>query len=226
MNLESLIEQFRVLAKDRSAPYLVETQDVVDWLNEAEAEAAIRKRLIRDDTTAEVCEIDLTVGTRKYALHPSVYEIINIRLLPGNGDETRDFTLRSREWLDANQPSWRTWHTTQRIPARIAIQDDTTITLAGFVELDDKLLIECYRTPLVPMEADDSEPEIHGMHHLKLVQWALHRAFSVPDNDLFDPQKSERAEQEFTKYFGLRPDADARRKTRIDVPHHNVSPLI
>ena len=77
----------------------------------------------------------------------------------------------------------------------------------------------------VPANPDDPstiwpEPEIHQAHHEHLIQWALHRAFSVPDSELFDPDRARLAEEEFTAYFGPLPDSDMRRKTREDVQHY------
>ena len=69
------------------------------------------------------------------------------------------------------------------------------------------------------MELDGDVPEINQIHHVHLIQWALHKAYSVPDSEFFDPNRSALAEQEFTDYFGPRPDSDVRRITREDVPH-------
>lgn len=226
MTLQELIDEFRVLARDTvMKPPLFKTEHITNWLNEAQMEACIRGRLLREDAMPAFCSIALSVGTHTYKLNPLVYEIISMWVQPGNGDEARPITLRSREWMDAYMPTWRTWDTTQRIPSGIAIQNDTSIRLAGYVEAGDMLMLECYRMPKT-MASPSDKPEIHEMHHLKLVQWALHRGFSVPDNETLDPNRSKDAEKEFTKYFGPRPTSDARRKTRIDVPHHNVAPLI
>lgn len=69
------------------------------------------------------------------------------------------------------------------------------------------------------MAGIDDVPEIAAIHHEYLVQWALYRAFSVPDTETFDPNRAAIAEREFTQYFGLRPDSDLRRITREDTPH-------
>lgn len=227
MTLQELIQEFRALAKDTvHNPYLFKDLDVVRWLNEGQMEAAIRGRLLREDTWPAVCEVPLIVGTRAYKLHKLVYEIISIRISPGNGDRPRNITLHSREWMDANRYDWREWADTVRIPASTVIQDDTSIRLAGYSEAGDKLIIECYRLPkTMQLSQQGDSPEIHEMHHSKLVQWALHRAFSIPDADTFDAGKSGDAEKEFTKYFGPRPRSDARRRTRIDDPHHTTGYL-
>lgn len=216
MTLEDLIRRFRVLSLDNATPPFWADEDVTDWLNEAQNEACIRARLIREDELAAVCSIALTPGIHTYALSPLVYEIISMWVKPASGIN-RPVTLRSREWLNHHLPEWR--ECTR--PAEIAIQDDTTVRIVGTVEVGDTLELECYRLPLRPMANDTDKPEIHTMHHGHLVQWALHRAFGVPDADSFDPTKSARAEAEFTKYFGIRPDADARRDTRTDQVQHN-----
>ena len=63
----------------------------------------------------------------------------------------------------------------------------------------------------------------HKAHHEHLIDWALHKAFSVVDSETFDSQRAELAEAAFTRYFGPLPDSDLRRTTRMDVPHHNAS---
>lgn len=218
MTLEELIRRFRTLAVDKVQPYLFDDEDVIDWLNDAQRQACIRGRLLREDANPAVCEIALTPGQRTYPLHKSVYEIINARIVPGNGDRARTVFLASREWMDGNMPDWRD----EQGQAEFAIQDDTSIRVVGVITTGDKLVIECYRTPLKVLANDVDKPEIHEAHHEHLIQWALHKAFSVVDADTFDPQRSDRSEAAFTNYFGRMPDSDLRRMTREDVPHHNA----
>lgn len=221
MTLEELIRRFRTLAVDKVQPYLFDDEDVIDWLNDAQRQACIRGRLLREDANLAVCEIALTPGQRTYPLHKSVYEIINARIVPGNGDRARTVFLASRELMDGNMPDWRD----EQGQAEFAIQDDTSIRVVGVITTGDKLVIECYRTPLKVLANDVDKPEIHEAHHEHLIQWALHKAFSVVDADTFDPQRSDRSEAAFTNYFGRMPDSDLRRMTREDVPHHNAAIL-
>ncbi len=220
MTLEDLIRRFRTLAVDKVQPYLFADEDVTDWLNDGQRQACIRGRLLREDDNQAVCEIALTPGQRTYQLHKAVYEIINARIVPVSG-RSRPVFLASREWMDENMPGWRDDHG----PAEFAIQDDTSIRVSGAITAGDKLAIECYRTPLKMLANDTDKPEIHEAHHEYLIQWALHKAFSVVDADTFDPQRSDRSEAAFTRYFGNLPDSDMRRITREDVPHHNVGVL-
>lgn len=221
MTLQDLIRRFRVLAKDTIEPCLWSAENITDWLNDAQAQACIRGRLIREDSLVSVCQISLNSLEYRYRLHPSVYELINVRLIPVSGDKPRFLRLVSREWLDAEYPDWRD----SQEPAAFVIQDDTRIRVVGVFETGDLIRMECYRLPMVAMVNDDDTPEIHRSHHEHLIQWALHKAFSIPDTESVDPTRSALAEAAFTRYFGILPDSDMRRSTREDVPHHNVAIL-
>jgi len=214
MNLEGLIRRFRTKARDTATPYLFGDEEVTDWLNDAQEQACIRGRLILEDAAEEVIRIDLTPGTGAYALHESVYEIVTAHILwPGmDRDDIKPLSIVTREWLNKYQPKWRE----DSQPARWAIQDDTRIRIVGTFPEDAWLQLECYRLPLYPMVSDADEPEIHRAHHEHLIDWALHEAYSIPDTEVFDPEKSRRAEAEFTTYFGPLPDSGLRRETRHD----------
>lgn len=222
LSLADLIRSFRTLSNDRVEPFFSSDDEVKQWLNEAQAQACVRGRLIREDELEGVCRVPLTAGKHTYALHPSVYELIHLWVVPGSAaGRIRPVDLKSREWLDAEFAEWRQLDR----PACMAIQDDTTIRMVGTVETGDALVLECYRLPLKPLVHTSDKPEIHAMHHQHLVQWALHRAFGIPDADFFDADRSGLAEREFTKYFGPLPDSDARRTTRVDQAHHNKAIL-
>ena len=222
MTLADLIRRFRVLAVDTAEPYFSADVDVKAWLSDAQDQAAMRSRLLLEDENPGVCRITMTVGKHTYKLHASLYELVRLRY-QSVADPTlsKPIKLVSREWLDANVPDWRD----QQGEICYAIQGDTTIRLVGVPVEAGVLLIEGYRLPFDPLEDDGDEPEIHAAHHEKLIQWALHRAFSVPDADTFDPNRSAAAEAEFTRYFGPMPDANLRRITREDTPHVNVAYL-
>ena len=215
MTLEDLIRRFRVLASDTKDPPFWSDEDVTDWLSDGQVQACVRGRLLREDENNSVCRIALEPGRQVYKLHRSVYELIDVRIKPSIGS-SRPLKLVTREWLNAEMPDWRdcNW------PAQFAIQDETRLRIVGTIEEGDALRIECYRLPLAAMEDDSDAPEIHEAHHEHLIQWALHKAFSVPDADAFDPARAKMAEDAFTRYFGQQPDSDMRRATRHDVQHY------
>lgn len=216
MQLRDLIRKFRALATDTHQPYLWEDPDVIDWLNEGQDEACKRGRLLREEVLPGMCQIALEPGKHTYPLHEKAYEIIHLQIRPGSGSAPRPITLKSREWLDSECPRWRE----DPNPACIAIQDERSLRLVGMVELGDRLELEVYRLPLKPMACPTDAPEIHEGNHSMLIEWALHKAYSIPDSDTIDLQRSAAAEAKFTAHFGLPVDSDMRRATRIDVAHH------
>lgn len=215
MNLEALTAEFRAQADDKVEPYLFDSEDVTAWLNDAEREACIRSRVLREDTNADICQIAVTIGASKHTLHASLYELSHIAFKPTGATKRELVRLVSNEWLDANVDDWRDATGTPEY----AIQDDATIRLVPTPDAAGMLMLEGYRLPLKAMTGDTSKPEINAAHHIHLVQWALHKAFSIPDAETFDADRATLAERKFTDYFGRRPDADLRRTTREDVPH-------
>ena len=218
MNLQALIAAFRVDAKDRADPPLFEEEDVIAWLNEAQDEAAVRARLLHESANATLCEIAVQAGVTVYVLHPSLYELDYLVFEPSDGSQARQVTLKSAGELDRSMPDWRR----ERGFVDHAVQDDKSLRLARVPAVGGVLRIEGYRLPLVAMAQDTDEPEIHRAHHRHLVDWALFRAFSVPDADTFDPVRAGKAEAAFSTYFGLPPDSDLRRTARHDQDHQTV----
>lgn len=226
MNLDELTNEFRVMTGDlRRAiggnaedTFLFKTPDVARWLVEAEQEACIRGRLLHESRNESVCRIDVVAGETAYDLHPALYEIDHLGILDAGATERRPVRLVSTEWLDENQPGWRDCTDTPRF----AIQSDTSIRLVPTPRHAAVLKLEGYRLPIRGLSAEkSSKPEINQAHHRHLVNWALYRAFTVPDSDSLDLGRADAALAAFTSYFGARPDSDLRRITRHDIEHHN-----
>ncbi|MDX9742095.1 MAG: hypothetical protein RBT81_13110 [Gammaproteobacteria bacterium] len=222
MTLADLVARYRVAANDLVAPHFCTDEEVTTFLNEAQNEAAIRGRMLRTTAEAEpaVCEIDVTAGASLYSLHPALYEL-SYQAWRASGETVRTpLALVTREWLDRNVLYWRDMP--QDAPRYIA-KDGHSLQLVPAPAKAGEILLEGYRTPLERMTDDTDEPAIPALHHIHLVQWALYRAFSKPDADLFDPSRAAMAEAEFTRYFGARPDSDLRSDTRCDEIQHNVA---
>ena len=77
MRREALRRRVRLLAQDTTLPYLWQDEDIDDWLNEAQQEAAIRARLLRATPASHpaLCEFSLTAGETTIALPDQLYEI-------------------------------------------------------------------------------------------------------------------------------------------------------
>lgn len=223
MKLADLIRRVRSAANDMVQPYLWSDDDIADWLTDAEAEAALRGRLLHESANVAVCRIPVVIGQTHYLLHAALYEITRLVFRASGELSTTPIKLVSQEMLDATQPDWRD---SQGDP-QYAVQSDTGLRLSPTPTRTGSLELEGFRLPLRPMLAAQqasTEPEIHAGHHIQLVQWALFRGYSRPDDESQDVKKAMQAEAEFTNYFGLRPDVDLRRSTRVDEVQH-VAPF-
>lgn len=212
MNLEQLTAQFRMDADDLTEPHFWDAEWIATWLTEAQAEAAIRNRLLYEASNPAVCQIAVAANAATHDMHKSLFELVHLRFQATGATTSSVLTIKSREELDRIRPGWRDETGTPRH----AVQDDTRITLVPRPELAGTLHIEGYRVPLKALENDTDKPELHEAHHRHLVHWALHRAFSKPDSETIDPTRAATAEAAFTRYFGPSPDADLRRSTRHD----------
>lgn len=217
MKLGELVDRFRVAANDKVEPYFNEDKDVIAWLNDAVDEACIRARLVHEHSNRDVCEIEVTTGSSQYQLHESLYEISFIAFDANDGSCARSVELVSPEYLD--RCYYENWRSMIGRP-RYAIQSETSIQLVPTPDQDGTLRLNGYRLPLSRMEAlDDSPTDLHVAQHVHLIEWALHKSFSIPDTEFFDPNRSQIAEIKFENVFGIRPNSDMRRMTREDVPH-------
>lgn len=221
MNLEQLIGQFRIDADDLvPQSYLWDDEWIAAWLTEAQAEAAIRGRLLFEAADPAICEIAVSAGVATYPLHKALYELEHLRFKATGASMGERVHIKTREELDRICPGWRDRSDSR---PRFAIQDDTRITLVERPSVAGTLYVEGYRVPVKSLANDTDKPEINEAHHRHLVHWALHRAFGKPDADAFDPNRAASEEAKFTAYFGPRPDANLRRSTRHDEVQTNKS---
>lgn len=219
MKLGELIKLFRVQVKDEADPVFWEKETLIDWLNEAIDEAAIRGRLLFDMNTPEVCNIAVTANNAQYQLHPALYELDRVAFVVPDSLEPIEIKLCSTTELDHIMPNWRT----EKGVPQYAFQSDTAIRLAPVPNVVGTLKLEGYRTQIKPID-EYKEPEIHRSHHIKLLDWLYYKAFSVTDAETFDRARSEAGFIAFEDYFGVRPDSNLRRATRVDY-EHSVKPF-
>lgn len=219
MTLEQLIERFRIDSNDRVTPYFCPDEDVAAWLNDAEEEAAIRARLLVEDSNPAMCELAIVAGQSEYTLHAKVYEIVHQTFQAVGGGRRAPLVVVTREMLNRVCPDWRDQPNGE---PRWLIQSETKARLVPTPSSDGLVRLEVYRLPLKRMASETHKPEIHEANHLHLVQWALHKGYSIPDADFGDASRARTALEAFERHFGKRPDADMRRSTRADEVQSNV----
>lgn len=184
MNLVAIRSEARFRLKDEAKPYFWSDEWLDKAINEAEREACIRARLI-EDASGALSSIDITAGETRYTLDERILDVLSCELESRPGSAFERWTLT-----------------------------DSDLVLADAPTADDVLLMTIIRLPMNDMEADDDKPEIRQHHHIRLIEWVLYRAYSIPDTDGFDSIGSDKALATFEQSFGARPTANVQRKHR------------
>jgi len=217
VTLAELIVQFRQDAFDEVAPYAFSDAKVTAWINEAEEEAALRADLLHESEDADLCEIAVTAGTQKYTLHAKWARITKVfwQAEDAEDEDRYELDIIKRTVLDASKPAWRT---TEDEPRAVVIEA-RTLRLDCIPASDGTIYLEGFRMPLEAMAQDADEPEIAEAHHRHIVDWALSRAFDVPDTEIYNEKRAERALANFTRHFGEPLSADMLRDTESETIH-------
>ncbi len=189
MNLLALRTECRTRLGDLEQPFFWTDKWLDERINEAEREACIRARLI-EDSSSVASSLEIVTTEKRYALHPSVLDVLSCELESNPGSPLGGWTLTESAFVFADYP-----------------------------KADDVLLMTVIRMPLNAMTDKKDEPEIRAHHHARLVPWVLSLAYMVHDADTFDPKAAQRNEAEFENYFGQRPTANVQRKHRAKTGH-------
>lgn len=214
MRIGELITVFRTSrTKDTKKPYLWPDSELIPFFAEAEDEAALRAKLLFDTD-----ELSVSSGETSIDLPEKLFDIQYAELRDADG-KSFEITGSSRQVLDSTRPGWR-----GRVERpREYVHDDKTLALSAIPDQGYTLYLEFYRLPKRPVTSLTDAPEIHDVHHLYLIEWVLHKAYSKPDADTLNPGAAAKAEGEFTRQFGFRPNADMRRRQNANRPHRNAT---
>lgn len=209
MTLAELITACRSRADDMAVPYLWSDAEFTEWLHEAECEAAERALLLFDDQDESVCDITTEIGVMRYPLHESVFDVKKAVLI--GTDLRKILDIVARDTMNAENPDWE--GDDALIPSSVIV-DEQYIYLHPKPDAEYTVHLSTFRLPLDAMKKNGDEPEIHQRHHARLIDWALHRAYSKHDADASDAKKAADYEAKFERSFGKRHDANVMRKRR------------
>lgn len=203
MTLAELIATYRLLTDDIPATAAGSDEEITDWLNEAERQAAFRARFLID----ALVSVAITVGRAEYVVGSNGIWIRRAKLaasaVPLAPVDYRDLDRSRHGWQ--SQTGTPTHHVRglESLGQPLAFRPYPVPTATGTVTL------VIVREPLEPMAADGDEPEIEARWHEDLVHWAMYRGFSRPDADFYDADKALGYYARFEAIFGTREAAIA-----------------
>lgn len=215
MTLAELEADVRGYLDDSVPSYLFTRQRIRYWLNEAIQEAAIRGRLLRTDSDADLCRLSLSEGTAIYSFDPAVMVIQSAWLV----DEEWPILQIMRDYeLDRRLPRWRTESSK---PQAIAPDLNTKqITVAPVPDDSYTLGLAIWRVPTEDekLSNDTDEPVIAAHYHGDLHHWVLYRAKMSRDLETYRPEEARMHLIDFEAKFGVRPSAEHLERWQFERP--------
>lgn len=211
MDSTGLLEQLRTDLFDLEEPYLWSDEELIRYIDDAQFMFCRKTDGIPDDFTADVCELAVTPGTDRVALHPSIrlvraaarddtgapVEVLNTEDMPRRGYRFNGVLGSPKALvLGGSAHSARVWPVSSE-----------TFTLR----------LTVFRMPLAHITDTDQAFEIDEEHHTHLGLWCMHRAYLKQDAETLDKDKSAEFEARFLNYCAsvTREEQRKRHKTRV-----------
>ena len=179
--------------------FRVKPSQMLAYANEAEMEACLRSRLLRDSSTAAICQVAITAGVSVYDYDPRIILILRARIIGA----TAPLVRISHTVMDEQLPGWQDM--TGEVKALVTGMDTGKIRFDRIPADAGVLNLTVARGPLNPMKASKDSPEIHSRLHQYLILWIKHRIFNNQNSELFDRNRSDIHLAEFERIFGKRP---------------------
>lgn len=212
MTLAELIAECRRVLDDRKAPYQWDDDFLVASLNRAEAMAARGGLLLKDYSTASVCQSSLTNATALITLHTSVFRIERA-ILDGY---SVPLDLRTLLEMDEIFPGWE--DADRSLPTHLITDIETgKVRPHPLPDGNYTLNMTVYRVPVTAMSAMTSSPEIEdlGGNHRALTHFVVSEAYEDHDSDRYDPVKAADHRATFNRHFGISTARGARWRKQL-----------
>lgn len=202
MQLLDLFTRARAELDDTVEPYLWPDDDLMEFANDAQNEAARRARLLIDSSTTAICTLAATVANHGLvALDPRVLFVRRARIagcLPLARMNLQDMAELDPYWQDASAARPR---------AFIPDFETGKLQFWPFPDATYAVGLTVVRDPLVEMDDLQDTPEIASRYHRSLLHWMLYRAYGKQDAEANDPKKAAESLARFEQEFGQKSSA-------------------
>jgi hypothetical protein len=219
MTPKQLHDLFRTQIADTIAPYLFSTDEIYEYMTDAQRMLCRLTEGIPDATSADVTKIDFGPMVEYGSMSPLVLtvrgayrksdgreiEVLNIEdfrygtgglnidydYLPGGGNAAAGYadTLR-----------WRI-QTGPQINAIILGMEKNKARCYPICTVGDTVMIETYRLPRGELTVSaNCQFEVDAQHHRHLLLWMKSLAYAKQDVDIRDDRLAAQYEQDFTEY--------------------------
>lgn len=213
MTLAELEDLFRVITRDTVEPYLWCRDVIRHRIHEAENEACLRKRLIRD-TLSYVCKSSVLADSEYVNVSGKIIAINKVSVLSG------DSFLNYARVIDATTADqlgdWRNF--SPGIPNHVLYYGDK-LRVIPVASSQLAIKLDVYRYPL--SDSYNDELELPEKHHVHLLDYAIGESYLDNDSDAQDIQRGQYYMEKFERIYGPPVKADSVKKSAISVPQVN-----
>ena len=213
MNLSEILNVYRRATGDKAAPYLVDDEDAIIFLNQAENEASRRARLLVD-SSSDIAIYPVVSGEPLVEISSKVISIRRARIAASSAPLKKRLV---RE-MDEIAPGWDSSTNTSRPSSVVVDYQTNAVRLYPTPNEDGELCMTVTREPANSLEADDDVPEIPARYHHSLVEWMKFRTFSDEDSDMYDQRRADTALARFEEEFG---PAIGAKNERFEFEHYD-----
>jgi hypothetical protein len=196
---------------------------LVRYIDEAQRRFAREGLVIRDGSTAKVCQVPLvatspvpTPGQNIYPLDPSVIAVISARLESDPADLARaghsafntyrqpDTYFFNPSWLTSLPPGKPLAYSTDEYVSADAGGSQGIVNLRIYPAPNygyngQNILLRVVRMPIIRLTIDDLQvvPEIPEEHHMDMLDWAAYLALRKVDIDANDDNRADKFRASF-----------------------------
>lgn len=202
MNAGDVIDIWRRHVDDVAEPVRWSDEEALEFLNDAQNEAARRTRYFVDSTTAAIAQLAVTQASGGLvALDPRVLFVRNVRFAG-----KRPLARRTMQDMQTMDPFWQDAGT--GLPC-VFIPDYQTGKLLFWPPPDADYigLATVVRDPLAEVTKEDDALELPDRYLRNLRHWMAYRAYMKPDEETYDPARAAQSLALFEQEFGPRSSA-------------------
>ena len=232
LTLADLRRRARSRLFDLRQDYLWSDEELLDCINDALRDAAIRANFVVQDDYAIPFELDAPSTTAYKAKYPIPSSTLDVRAVYLASQPSYTLQRTSYRRLDQRQ-QYRPNASQKGAPWAYALDQTMTgvgedyylqsraITFIDTPSAADTAYLDLVRLPAL-LEQDEDVPEIDEIWHPYLIYGVTGFAFLKRDSDTFDQKSAERDAAMFAEAFGDRLPAVTLRDRQTDVPREMI----
>jgi hypothetical protein len=205
MKARDLLKIWRDEIDDITEPYWWTDTEALEYMTDAQNEAARRARLFIDSSTAAVCQYAVRAGTPLVTLDPRVI-FVRRAFVASRNPRLQRYSTRDLDGI----PGWEAQ--TGTVTGFITDYESGKLRLFKYPEAEDPqavpptqvdtLNLTVVRLPLTGLTHLDDTIEVREQQARGLRHWMSHRAYLKRDSDTYQPEFAKQAEADFAREFG------------------------